>query len=112
MGPLKSSISALTVTCLTEGDVSATRFVTPLGKQAGDGEVVLGIATTSQTSGQALAVGVVGVFDMTAGAAIARGAQVQSNAEGLPIPQADGEGVGLALSAAANPGDIVKILLK
>lgn len=112
MGPLQSSISAMTLTILPEGDVEANRFVTPANSQAGDGDVVLGVARNSEKAGGAVAVDVIAAVDMVAGAAIARGARVQSNADGLPITKAAGEDAGLALTAAVNPGGIVKILIK
>ena len=112
MGPLQSSITALTITIVPEEDVEANRFVTPANLQAGDGDAVLGVTRYGEKAGRAVAVDLVAVVDMVAGAAIAQGAHVQSNADGLPITKAAGSDAGLALTAAANPGDIVKILVK
>lgn len=112
MGPLQSSISALSITMTAAADVGAMRFVTAANIQAGDGEKVLGVTRYSEKAGRAVAVDVIAVVDMVAGAAIAQGEEVQSNADGLPIPRAAGIAAGSALTAAVNPGDIVKILLK
>ncbi len=112
MGPLQSTISVLTISMVAQADVEAIRFVTPASVQAGDGEAVLGVTRNSEKAGRAVAVDVIAVVDMVAGAAIAQGDSVQSNADGLPITKAAGADAGLALTAAANPGDIVKVLIK
>ncbi|WP_171182204.1 capsid cement protein [Ruegeria sp. HKCCD8929] len=112
MGPLLTSISTLSISVLLTENVSAHRFVTVDGAQAGDGSAVLGVSHNDEVAGRAVAVDVVGVRDMIAGAAIAKGAEVQSDANGQPITMAAGAAAGLALTAAANPGDIVKILIK
>jgi hypothetical protein len=112
MGPLQSTISVLTLTAVAAGDIEASRFVTPANTQAVDGEAILGVSRYGEKTGNALAVDVIGVIDMVAGAAIAQGARVQSNADGLPITKAAGADAGLALTAAVNPGDIIKILVK
>jgi hypothetical protein len=112
MGPLMSSISTLSVTAVAQGAIEANRFVTVDGMQAGDGEAILGVSQYEAKIGDAVAVDVICVRDMVAGAAIALGAEVQSNATGQPITKAAGQVAGRALTAAANPGDIVKILVK
>ena len=112
MGPLQSSITALTITIVPTADVGASCFVTPANLQAGDGDAVLGITRNAEKAGRPVAVDVVAVRDMVAGGAIAQGARVQSNADGLPITKAAGSDAGLALTAATNPGDIVKVLIK
>lgn len=112
MGPLLSSISVLSLTATATAAVKAKQFVTVAGAPAGAGEAVLGVSQTDAAARAAFAVDAIGVFDMRSGAAIALGAEVQSDADGLPITKAAGVGVGIALTAAANPGDIVKILIK
>lgn len=112
MGPLKGVISAMTITVEATGDVSEGRYVTALGAQAGDGDAAIGVARTDEVSGRPVAVDVIATVDMVAGAAIAKGARVQANADGLPITKDAGADNGIALTAAANPGDIVKILIK
>lgn len=112
MGPLQSSISAMTLTSELTADVSAIRFVTVFGTQAGAGEDILGVSRYAGKPGDAIAVDTIAAVDMVAGAAIERGKRVQSDADGLPVTKADGADAGLALTAALNPGDIVKILVK
>lgn len=112
MGPKLTSISVLAITVSLTGSVSAKRFVTVNGAQAGDGEAAIGVARNDEVAGREVTVDAVGVFDMIAGAAIAKGDQVQSDADGKPITKAAGAVNGQALTAAVNPGDIVKILIK
>mgnify|MGYP003111725759 CR=1 FL=1 len=112
MAPLQSHISAMTITMALTGDVQANRFVTVAGAQAGAGDAAVGISRNDEVAGRAVAIDVIAVVDMVAGAAIALGARVQSNADGLPITKGAGVDNGLALTAAANAGDIVKILIK
>lgn len=112
MGPLQSSISVLTITAVATAKITAKKFVGYNGAPAGAGEAVLGIAQTDAATGDAFAVDVIGVFDLVAGAAIPAGSAVQVDAQGAPIVKAAGVQIGTALTAAANPGDIVKILLK
>lgn len=112
MGPLQGVISAMSLTVELTGDVSEVRFVTALGAQAVDGDDVIGVSRNAEVAGRAVAIDVVACVDMVAGAAIAKGARVQSDADGKPITKAAGADVGVALTAAANPGDLVKILIK
>lgn len=112
MGPLHSTISALSFSVVLTGNVDAKRFVTAAGTQAGDGEAAIGVSQYAETVGRPVAVDAVCVVSMAAGAAIARGAHVQSDANGQPITHAAGVINGLALTAAVNPGDIVQILIK
>jgi len=112
MGKKLSSICVLSFNATLTSNVSTHRFVNANSAQAGDGEAAIGVAANDEASGNDVAIEAVGVFDMVAGAAIAKGAEVQSNANGQPITKAAGAANGLALTAAANPGDIVKILIK
>ncbi len=112
MGQKLSSICALSFTATLTSDVSTHRFVNVNNAQAGDGEAAIGIAANDEKSGRDVSIEAIGVFDMIAGAAIAKGVQVQSDANGQPITKAAGAVNGLTLTAAANPGDIVKILIK
>ncbi len=112
MGPLQSSISALTITTTATAGVTSRQLVGFDGAPAGDGDTILGVAQTDAAAGAAFAVDVIGVFDLVAGAAIPAGSPVQANANAAPIVKAAGAQIGTALSAAAKPGDIVKILIK
>ena len=103
---------SLRFTAVAIAEVASKQFVGFDGAPAGDGDAILGVAQTDAATGTAYAVDVIGVFDLVAGAAIPAGSEVQSDANGKPIVKAAGAHDGTALTAAANPGDIVKILIK
>lgn len=107
----KHALFSLTVQ--TTAAVPANRLVGFGGTMTGAGAPVLGVAAFDAASGTDLAVDVIGVFDLEAGGAIARGALVASDASGLPVQTADtATAFGRALSAAAAPGDPVTVLIK
>lgn len=112
MGPMLSTISILTVTAEATAEIWSKQLVGFDGAPAGDGEEVLGVAQTDAAVGQPFSVDVIGVIELIAGAAIPAGSEVQSNANGAPIVKAAGARIGVAVTAAANPGDIVKVLFK
>ena len=127
MGPLQGSISALTITVVATAAVASKQLVGFDGAPAGAGEAVLGVAQTDAAVGDAFAVDVIGVFDLVSGAAVPAGSAVQSDANSKPIVRPEPEEddtddqkaakaalvqVGTALTAATNPGDLVKILIK
>ena len=112
MGPLQGAISALTITTVATAEVASKQLIGLDGAPADAGEAVLGVAQTDAANGEAFAVDVIGVFDLVSGAAIPAGSAIQSDANGKPIVKADGIRIGTALTAAANPGDLVKILIR
>ena len=112
MAQLLGAISALTITSQATAAISSLQFVGFDGAPAGDGDAVLGVARTDAGIGDNVAVDVIAVLDLIAGAAIPLGSAIQSNADGAPIAKAAGVQIGTAITAAANPGDIVKILIK
>lgn len=78
---------------------------------AGNGDRAIGVTSGKAGLGQAITVDIDGRTLVRAGAAIAAGAIVQSNANGEAITQAStGDVCGTALEAAAAQGDLVSIL--
>jgi hypothetical protein len=76
---------------------------------SGSGDRSLGVLIGKQIPGHAIEVGVGGRLLVVAGAAIAVGADTQSDANGAAITLAAGKGEGIALEAAAQAGDIISI---
>lgn len=107
-----SKISTLALTVTATAVIAADTFVGFNFQTAAAGAAALGVAKADAKAGENVGVDIQGAIDMRAGAAIAAGAEVQVGANGLPITKAAGLAVGRALTAAANPGDIVTILLK
>lgn len=106
------STPILTLSVTASGAIVANRFVHPAGDQAVADENTLGVARTAADSGALVSVDVLGTTVVEAGAAIAAGATVKSNAAGKAITwAASGAKVGVALAAAGADGDLVEILL-
>lgn len=105
--------SALTLPAAAAGAIAARRFVTPAGAQAGADANTLGVAlAAAATAGELVPVVVLGTAAVEAGAAIAKGATVKSDAQGRAIPWASsGAKVGIALEAAGAAGEAVEVLL-
>ncbi len=105
-------IPTLTLTRSAAGAISAHQFVDFGGHPAGEDAKVVGVAQSDALPGDDVAVVAVGMVTMTAGAAIAAGDEVISDANGLPVPKGSGSNVaGVALNAA-NPGEPVQILIR
>lgn len=106
------SIPVLTLTVVASGAIVANRFVTPLNDQAVADENTLGVSRTAAADGEACPVDVIGTTTVEAGAVVAAGASLKSDASGRAITWAtSGAKVGIALSAAAAAGDLIEVLL-
>lgn len=80
----------------------------------GDGASAEGVLQNAPSAaGYSATVGISGVSQVVAGAAITRGDSVASGSAGKAKTAASGNRVlGIALSAAAADGDIIRVLLK
>lgn len=105
-----TSVMALSVT-LT-GTVTANRFVTTAGAQAGADANTLGVARSSGVSGDVITVDVIGTAIVEAGAAISKGAVLEVDSSGRGVTWATSGGkVGIALEAAGGAGEFIEVLL-
>lgn len=107
----KQSISVLTLTATASGAVGADRFVTPAGAQAGAGVNTLGVSRTNAASGEKMPVDVMGTTILEAGAAVAAGAAIESDASGRAITRTAGVTAARALEAATAAGQFIEVLL-
>ena len=99
-------------TIVAAGAIAAARFVTPAAAQAGADANTLGVARFAAATGERVAVDVLGTAIVEAGAAVAAGATVKSNASGQAITWAtSGAKVGIALTAASAAGQMIEVLL-
>ncbi len=102
----------LPYTVTATGAISASRFVTPAGAQAGADANTLGIARTAASAGDTIAVDVLGIVTAEAGAAVSAGSTIKSDSSGRAITWAtSGAKVGVALSSASAAGDMITVLL-
>lgn len=103
-------------TCLTtsvrtaSATLSRLRFVGLNGAMCAAGAKALGIAETTTNLGEQAPVNTHGILLVEAGAAIAAGAEVESDANGKAITKAAGISNGFALDAAAAAGDVIRIV--
>ena len=108
----KQSISLLTLTVAAAGVIAANRFVTPAGAQAGADVNTLGVARTAAAATDKIPVDVLGSTIVEAGAPIAAGATLKSDADGKAITwAAAGAKVAIALEAATGAGQFIEVLL-
>ncbi len=106
------NISLLALTVAAAGTIAANRFVTPAGAQAGADANTLGVARTAAVATDKIAVDVLGTAVVEAGAAVAAGATVKSDASGRAITWVtSGAKVGVALEAASGAGALIEVLL-
>jgi hypothetical protein len=103
----------LTLTITSAGAVSAHRFVTPGGAQAGaDGNAIGVTQTDAAAAGAHMPVVALGTAIVEAGAAISAGATVKSDAQGRAIAWAtSGARLGIALTSSSAAGQFVEVLL-
>jgi hypothetical protein len=102
---------AALITIAATGVIAAQRFVTPAGAQAGAAANTLGVSPEAAVAGDLIAVQTRDVADVTAGAAVAVGAAIETDATGRAVTKAAGPTVGRALTAAANAGEVIEVLL-
>ncbi len=86
------------------------RFTTSAGATPAAGAWCPGVVDADTDPGQQMPVNVAGIVLVTAGAAIAQDAEVQTDAAGKAITKAAGLALGRALDAAAADGDVIRIL--
>ena len=107
---MKTEKILLVVTIAATTDLNRFRFVDFTGAQASLGERVLGIPVTGFDAGEQAGVATHGELLVEAGAAVAAGVQMQSDASGRAITLDTGVAFGVARDAAASAGDIIRVL--
>lgn len=86
------------------------RFTKSTGVTPAAGDWCPGVVQADTDPGQQMPVATSGIILVTAGAAIAQDAEVQTDAAGKAITKAAGLALGRALDAAAADGDVIRIL--
>ncbi|OIO04835.1 MAG: DUF2190 domain-containing protein [Desulfovibrionaceae bacterium CG1_02_65_16] len=109
MGKQCTTLMALPVKAA--GAVDEYRFVTATGAQAGAGANALGVSEFAAATGEMVSVANLGTAIVEAGAAIAAGAAVQSDADGRAVTKDAGATVARTLEAAAAAGDFIEVAL-
>lgn len=107
---MKTEKILLAVTIAAAADLTRFRFADYSGNVAGAGERALGVPTTDFSAGEQASVATHGEILVEAGAAIAAGAEVESDASGRAVTKTTGVAFGVARDAAAAAGDIIRVL--
>lgn len=95
---------------LATSALSRFRFVNFAGATANATDAALGVPNAGYDIGEQAGVATHGEILVEAGAPVAVGAQVQSDATGRAITLAAGVAAGRARDAAAAAGDIIRVL--
>ena len=108
----QNSIAILALAAIASGTIATNRFVTPAVAQAGADANTLGVCRQAAVATDKVTVDVLGTTVVEAGAAIAAGATVKSDATGRAITWVtSGAKVGIALEAASAAGQFFEVLL-
>jgi hypothetical protein len=107
---MKTEKILLAVTIAAAAALTRFRFVDFTGNVASAGERALGVPSTDFDAGEQASVATHGEILVEAGAAIAVGAEVESDASGRAVTKTTGVAFGVARDAAAAAGDIIRVL--
>ncbi len=107
---MKTEKILLAVTIAAAAALTRFRFVDFTGNVASAGERALGVPSTDFDAGEQASVATHGEILVEAGAAIAVGAEVESDASGRAVTKTTGVAFGVARDAAAAAGDITRVL--
>ena len=107
---MKTEKILLTTTIIALVALARFRCVSFLGGIPTAGAPVLGVATTNADAGEPAGVNTHGDILVEAAAAIAVGAEVESDATGRVVTKTTGAAFGRARDAAAAAGDIIRVL--
>ena len=107
---MKTEKILLAVTIAAAAALTRFRFVDFTGNVASAGERPLGVATTDFDTGEQASVATHGEILVEAGAAVAVGAEVESDASGRAVTKTTGVVFGVARDAATAAGDIIRVL--
>ena len=107
---MKTEKILLAVTIAAAAALSRFRFTDYSGNVASAGERVLGVPTTDFSAGEQASVATHGEILVEAGAAMAAGAEVESDADGHAVTKTTGVDFGMARDATSAAGEIIRVL--
>ncbi|MBB5204406.1 hypothetical protein HNQ51_001720 [Inhella inkyongensis] len=107
---MKTEKILLTTTVLAVAALPKLRFVTFAGGVPAAGARTLGVAAVNADNGEQTPVNTHGELLVEAGAAIAVGAEVETDASGRAITKTTGVVCGVARDAATAAGEFIRIL--
>jgi hypothetical protein len=104
---------ALTLTIKSSGAITANRFVTAAGAQAGADANAIGVALAAASgANEYVPVVSLGTASVEAGGVISAGATVKSDSQGRAVTWAtSGAKIGVALEASGGAGEVIEVFL-
>lgn len=109
LGPINQGVCPITINA--SGAIVSHRFVGTNSAQAGAAANTLGVAGYDGADGDATTIDTLGVVSVEAGAAVAIGDLIETDASGRGITRTAGPIVARSLDAAAAAGDFVRCVL-
>ncbi len=109
----RQSYPLLSLEVIASGAIAEARFVTPAGAQAGAAVNTLGVARVAAADKDAIPVDVIGTGIVEAGAAIAAGSLVETDASGRAVTRAAGPIVARLApgQVATAAGQFIEVIL-
>ncbi len=107
---MKAQQVILVASVLAAANLTRQRFVGFDGNVCAAGAKALGVVEADTDANNMAPANLLGVILVEAGAAIAAGADVQSDATGRAITKAAGAANGIAWDAATGAGDLIRIV--
>lgn len=107
---MKTHMPLLVMSITAASAMAQRRFVGLDGDLCGAGEKALGVTEYAVDSGDQASVNANGVILIEAAAAVAVGAEVESDAAGKAVTLSAGVSNGYALDAATADGDVIRIV--
>ena len=107
---MKTEKILMTTTVLATSALARFRFANFAGATAAAADATLGVPVTNFDIGEQAGVATHGEILVEAGAAVAAGVQVQSDATGRAITLAAGVAFGRSRDAATAAGEIIRVL--
>lgn len=107
---MKTEQILMATTVLAAAALTKQRFVNFDGATSGAADAQMGVANANYDQGEQAGVSTHGVILVEAGGAVAKGAQVQSDATGRAITLAAGVAGGRAMDAATAAGEFIRVL--
>jgi len=110
---MRNSTPLLALSILAASAITAHRFVTPAGDVAAAGVKTQGVAQSDAASGESFTATVIGTEVVEAGAAIAAGALIETDATGRAITHTTGVVVARLApgESATAAGEFVEVIL-
>ena len=108
-GPINQGVCPITI--IAAGPIVSHRFVDVTSEQAGAAATALGVSAYDALAGDATTIDTLGVVSVEAGAVVAVGDLIETDASARAITRTAGPIVARSLDAAAAAGDLIRCVI-